>query len=281
MIVGTRIWLGLVTVFWVAMAILLWRSEFGSRGQPGSVVPAGMVWQKILTAPDSSNLEIRHHTNRIGYCRWRPEVGQEMATGMHMSDEEPVEGMVHRLAHYTLDFDGNVTLPGFPTRLRFSAALKLDTNRTWQKFEMELTLRPDVYALRADAGEETVQVRVDAGADKFSRTFRFADFQNPQRLLQEFGGPMFPAMVAALGVPLSTNRLQASSLGGRWEARNDSLLMGGNRVRAYRLQTKLVERYALTVYVSPVGEILRAELPGGIVLVNDAVAGLRSSESHD
>jgi hypothetical protein len=277
---GARIWLGLVTVFWLAMAALLWRSEFGSRGQPGSVVPPGMVWQKILTAPDASNLEIRHHTNRVGYCRWRPEMGQDLASA-GMLEEEPVEGMIPRLAHYTLDLDGNLTLPGFPTRLRFSALLLLDTNRAWQKFETELTMRPDVYSLKADAAEQSIQVRVDAGGDRINRRLHFADLQNPQKLLREFGGPMFPAMAAAMGVPLSTNQLQAESLGWRWEARNDTLLIGRNRVRAYRLRTRLVDRYTITLYVSPVGEILRAELPADIVLVNDAISGLRRPDTHD
>jgi hypothetical protein len=45
---------------------------------------------------------------------------------------------------------------------------------------------------------------VDAGGDKLNRKFRFAEFQKPQKLLQDFGGPLFPAMVAAFGVPLST-----------------------------------------------------------------------------
>jgi hypothetical protein len=278
---GTRIWLGLVTVFWVVMGVFLWRSEFGSRGQPGSVVPLEMVWQKILTAPDSSHLEIRHHTNRIGYCHWRPEVGQEIATGAIIPEEEPVEGMVHRLAHYTLDLEGNITLPGFPTRLRFSFGFKLSTNHAWQSFDTALTMRPDVYKLAANASEQTAHLTVDAGGDRIDRIFRFSEFQNPQKLLQEFGGPMFPALVTAMGVPLSTNQLNAAALGWRWEARNDSLLLGRNRVRAYRLQTKLVDRYQITIFVSPVGEILRAELPGNIVAVNDALAGLRQSNSHD
>jgi hypothetical protein len=189
--------------------------------------------------------------------------------------------MVHRLAHYTLDLEGNITLPGFPTRLRFSAGLKLGTNYAWQTFDAGITLRPDTYKLSANAAQQTVHLNVDAGADKFDRKLEFADFRNPQKLLQEFGGPMFPAIVTAMGVPLSTNQLNAASLGWQWEARNDSLLIGQNRVRAYRLQTTLVDRYKITVYVSPVGEILRAELPAGIVLVNDALTGLRQSESHD
>ena len=89
---------------------------------------------------------------------------------------------------------------------------------------------------------------------------------------------MLPTMAAALGVPLSTNKLSAAWLGGRWEARSDSMLVGKNRARVYRLQTKLLDRYKMTLFVSPVGEILRAELPGDIVLVHDTLAAMRNSE---
>jgi len=278
---GKRVWILMVTVFWLAMSALLWRSEFGARHQLGSSIPVEMVWQKMLTAPDHSTLEIRQQTNRIGYCRWRPDVGQEFASGAVMSDEDLVEGMVPRLASYTLDVDGNLSLPEFPTRIRFSLVLKLDTNQVWKTFHARLQMRPDLYELAANATEQTVQLNIDAGGDRLDRKFRFADFQNPQRLLQEFGGPMLPAMVAAMGVPLSTNSLSAASLGLRWEARNDSILIGRNRVRAYRLRTKIFDRYKFTLYVSPVGEILRMELPGEIVLVNDQLAGLRNDTEHD
>jgi hypothetical protein len=278
---STRIWLGVVALFWLAMSALLWRSEFGSQRQFGSSIPASVVWKKMLTAPDHSTLEIRHGTNRIGYCRWRPEVGQEFATGTRMSEEEPIEGMVHQLAYYSLEVEGNVALRELPTRLSFSAGLKLDTNYAWQTYETRVTIRPDVYELFANASEQTVQLHVDAGGDRFNRKFRFSDFQNPQKLLQEFGGPMLPAMLGAIGVPLSTNKMSAASLGLRWEARNDSILVGNNRVRVYRLQTRLLDRYRVTLFVSPVGEILRAELPADIVLVNDQLTGLRNTSEHD
>ncbi len=275
----SRIWLSLVSVFWLAMVTLLWRSEFGERRLPGSTIPPGMVWQKILTAPDTSHMEIRSGTNVIGLCHWRPEVGQERATGAQLIDEEdPLEGMVEQLAYYTLDFDGSMTPPGFPTRVRFSFHLRLDTNNVWQNFDVNVAMRPDVYELSADASAQTVRLRVDAGGDQLNRSFRFAEFQNPQRLLRELGGPMFPAIAAGFGIPLSTNALTLQSLGVRWEARNDSLVVGRNRVRAYRLQTKLFDRYRITFFISTVGELLRAELPGEIVLVNEALAGLRPSK---
>jgi hypothetical protein len=244
-------------------------------------VPPAVVWKKILTAPDFSMLEIRQGTNSVGRCRWRPELGQEMATGARMTEDEPLEGMVQKLAYYTLDFDGNLRLPNFPARLSFSSAVKLDTNYAWQTFNVRITVQPDVYQLTANAVEETVHLHVDAGSDKLDRKFRFADFQNPQKLLLEMGGPMLPAMAATMGLPLSTNKLSAASLGLRWEARNDSLLIGGNRVRTYRLEARPLDRFRITIYVSPVGEILRAELPGNIVMVNDQLSGLRNATDHD
>lgn len=279
---GTRIWIGLVTVSWVAMTVLLCRSEFGARRQLGGSIPAAMVWQKMLTAPDQSTLEIRYHTNRIGYCRWRPDVGQELATGaILLDDEDPMEGMVHQLSHYTLDVDGNFALPDFPTRIRFSMSLRLDTNQMWRTFDTRVVLRPDFYELSANAAAQTLQLRFEAGADRMDRRFRFADLQNPQKLLLEFGGPMLPMMVAAAGVPLGTNSVSPTALGLRWEARNDSIVIGKNRVRAYRLQAKIFDRYKITFYVSPVGEILRGELPGGVTLINDQLAGLGNTADHD
>jgi len=279
---GTRIWLGGAATFWVVMSVLLWRSEFGSRRQVASAVPVAVVWKKILTAPDHSTLEIRRGTNVIGSCMWKPDVGQEAATGARTFEEDEfIDGFVPRLDFYTLDLDGTMTLPDFPTRLRFSSHARLSTNLVWEHFEGSVTIRPDVYKLIANLTEETVRVQVDAGGDQFDRKFRFAEFQNPQRLLQELGGPMMPAMAGALGVPLSTNQLSAAGLGLQWTARNDSLLVGHNRVRAYRLQTKFLDRWKVTVFVSPVGEILRAEFPGDFVLVNQHLSGLRTAPTND
>ncbi len=276
-----RVWLGLVTVFWVAMSVLLWRSEFGSGPPPGSTVPPEMVWRKILTAPDYSQLVIRHGTNTIGSCRWRPDVGQELATGARMEEEDSVEGMFPDLSHYTLDLDGYVTLPEFPVRTRFTSLLKMSTNFSWQRFDGRILMRPDSYELSASAADQTVSLRVEAGGDQFNRVFRFAEIQNSQKFLLELGGPMLPLMAGTMGWPLSTNQLTAAALGLRWEARYDSLLIGGNRIRAYRLGTKLLGRYHFALYVSPVGEILRAELPGEIVMLNEALSGLSQGGNHD
>jgi hypothetical protein len=60
--------------------------------------------------------------------------------------------------------------------------------------------------------------------------------------MTQFGWPMFPTLLATMGLPLSTNGLNAGSLGLHWKARNDSLKIGRSHVRAYRLETKLLDR---------------------------------------
>ncbi|HKI68344.1 MAG TPA: hypothetical protein VKA67_02060, partial [Verrucomicrobiae bacterium] len=58
----------LLAFFWVTMNVLLWRVEFGPRGEIGIGIPAKVVWRKILTAPDSSSLNVLYHGNKIGIC---------------------------------------------------------------------------------------------------------------------------------------------------------------------------------------------------------------------
>src|SRR2546425_1119760 len=126
-----------VTIFFVSMNFLLWRSEFGGHGQLGGSVPVQTVLEKILTAPDNSRLEIRHHGVKIGNCRWSASVGDDRATGKRMSEEPVEEGMVEAIARYTLELDGNTSLDNL-LRLRFNFILVLSTNRSWQEFGLKV-----------------------------------------------------------------------------------------------------------------------------------------------
>jgi hypothetical protein len=64
-----------------------------------------------------------------------------------------------------------------------------------------------------------------------------------------------------------------SALGLHWEARHESIKLGHSSVRVYRLQARLLDRFAIVVFTSTAGEILRVELPDGIVLTNDQLGG--------
>jgi hypothetical protein len=270
-----RVVFGLIALFWVTMNFLLWRAEWGSRGSGGSTVPVDVVWRKILNSPDSSSLSIWQANRRIGFCHLVTSVGEEFAK----LDEAPPEGMVQTVNNYVIKFDGNLTFSENNLRLRFDLTLRLSTNRTWQEFELRLTSRPVVWEFRASAAEQILQLHAEDGETSMDRTFRIADLQNPQKLLGEFGGGLALPFLGMLGLPGSHSNT-ALKTGLRWEGTMDTVRMGHEPVKVYRLRTRLLDRYEVSIWVSRAGEILRAQLPQDIVLMHDQLGGM-SGGAHD
>ena len=267
-----RLYLLLVTAFFITMNVLLWRSEFGSRGHIGAPVPADLVWEKVLTSPDNSWLEIRHHGVKTGRAQWAASIGELVATGKVISDELPPEGMVKTLTGYSISFDGTVSLDDL-SRLRFDLNLKLDTNQNWRTLGLKFTIKPFSWEIQSSAAEQTLRFLAD-GEEKIDRTFTFADLRNPDKLVRELGGAALPGALAALGLPLPQAGSSSASLALKWEAHNDRLDIRNNLIRVYRLEARLFERLKATLFVSPVGEILRLELPDEIVMINEALISL-------
>lgn len=267
-----RVYLLLVTAFFITMNVLLWRSEFGSRGHLGAPVPADFVWEKVLTSPDHSSLEIRHHGVKIGRAQWAASIGEDVAAGKVISDELPPEGMVQAPTGYSISFDGNVSLDDL-SRLRFDLNLKLDTNQNWRTMGLKFTIKPFSWEIQSEAAKQTLRFLAH-GDENIDRTFTFADLRNPDKLVRELGGPVLPGTLAALGLPLPQAGPSSASLALKWEAHDDRLEVRNNLIRVYRLEARLFERLKATLFVSPVGEILRLELPDEIVMINEALINL-------
>ena len=263
-----------VTAFFVTMNVLLWRAEFGARSRYGSPVPAETVWEKILTCPDNSWLEIRRKGTKIGRAIWSANIGEALSPSKVLNDELPPEGMIQHLASYTLDFDGQLSLDEL-SRPRFHCNLKLGTNQNWQELSLRITLKPFAWSLLASEALQSVTFSAEDDEGRTERVISFTDLQNPEKLLRDLGGATLPATLAAFGVRLpQPGRTNSLDVGLKWEARNDWLKVGRNPVRVYRLEARLFDLYRATLFVSPVGEILRVELPDEIVLVNDALVTL-------
>jgi hypothetical protein len=90
--------------------------------------------------------------------------------------------------------------------------------------------------------------------------------------LRDLGGPITAGLLNGFG--MFEMQLQGTALkaGLKWEGREDSMRIGHSPVRTYRLHTRVLDRYQITIFVSRVGEILRVELPDEIVLVNDQLS---------
>jgi hypothetical protein len=267
-----------IALFWLVMNFLLWRSEFGGHTAIGGAMPVEAVWQKILTAPDNSSMEILHHKQKIGFCRLSPNVGQERSTGKISSEEYEPEGRVKKLAGYSLDLDGNVFVAAMDNRYRFDVALRFTTNQAWREISLRVNQRPDLWEIHANAAEQSLRIHTDVAGREWERVFTFVDLRNPDKLVRELGGPFGWALLGTLGstigAPLQQTNLAPVSLGLKWEARNDWLKVGSSKVRVYRLRARLMDRFQIVVYVSRTGEILRIELPDDLVLANDALLGL-------
>ena len=108
----------LVAAFWVAMNVLLWRAEYGSHNG-GIPVPLDLVCRKILTAPDTSSLNVYQDGQKMGFCEFSTSVEQEMAE--LDEDNPPPEGLVAR-AGYQVRLNGNVAFGEFTNRVKFDGA---------------------------------------------------------------------------------------------------------------------------------------------------------------
>lgn len=270
-----RVWFPLVALFWVAMNVLLWRAEMMSRPAGGSPVSPDLVWERMLTAPDDSSLEIRQHDRKLGWLRWVPRVEEDLgaaAPGPGPAAGDGPEGRVQRITGYTVALDGNLASPDPPQRYRFSGQLEFDAAKNWQSLHLRVTLRPQVWELQADARRQTVFFKVGEEAHAAEFRFTFAELAQPEALLSALGLPVPPGTLQHLLPPALAGGPRKLALGLTWDARSNWLQIGSARARAYTVSARLLDKYEVRLVLSRVGEILQVELPNHLTLVSDALA---------
>jgi hypothetical protein len=258
----------IIVAFFATMNVLLWRVEFGAADRFGSPVPVEVVLRRILTAPDDSALEIRRDGERIGYCHWIAGAAEELELETPAELEGMPEGMVQRPTSYAVHLEGGILTGPVEQRLRFNLELKLSSARAWREMTLRLGNEPRILEVKASAVDRTVQLGFGTDGSGGTRRFTFEELQDPRQLAQEIGGPL-----GALWLPILSQLPGESGLSPElnWEARSDWMLVGGTRVQVFRLQAQLADRHELKVLVNQVGEIMRVDLPGGLVLVNEVL----------
>ena len=253
-----------ITAFWIAMNLLLWRSEYGSHGT-GVPVPVDLVWRKILTAPDVSSLTVFQDGHKNGFCQFSTSVEQAMAA--LDEDKLPPEGIVAR-AGYKIQFDGNVSLGEFTNRLNFAGRLQFSSGRAWRELNLKLSSRVATVEIHSVAADQTVHLKITSDGAVIEHDFTFADLQNPNALLREFGGSFQDGPLGGLAWPAIPQTPVALAGNLHWEAHHERLMLGREPVSAYRLETRVLDQ-PVVIDVSTLGEILRVELPGGITATID------------
>src|SRR2546427_12650323 len=85
----SRFFFLIIAAFFVLMNVLLWRAEIANRNKPGPPVPVANVWHRIITAPNSSTLEVQHKGEKIGLLHWVPGVAEAASKGNHVAAQPP------------------------------------------------------------------------------------------------------------------------------------------------------------------------------------------------
>lgn len=255
------------------MNILLWRVEFGGRTH-GTSVPVEMVWEKVLNAPDVSQLGIAHHGRQVGHAQWAANIGPDLSAKKVTGDDGQPEGMVEGPSVYKIDFRGSIALNDVPGRLNFDFDIKASTNQDWQQFNLLLRLHSSTWEIHSSAAERIVRLNLQDEGEKSEYVFKFDDLQDTQKLARVLDLPVPLEIFGAMGWSPKAQSPAALASGLKWVGREDLFTIGHTPVRAYRLEAKLFDRYGIAVIVSQVGQIMRVELPDNWVLINDNLTTL-------
>ncbi len=263
-----RISFAAIVVFWLTMNFLLWRSQWGGPSKIGNETPLKLVWQKILTAPDNSSLEIFDHDKKIGFCHWTVTSSEALAANQSLQEDYAPGATVPVAAAYALDLDGNVAVAS--NRVRFDARLTLATNQAWRNFRLRANVKPMAWDVEASA--EAQRVTLEDGAVRRAVGAEL----HVRRVEQPAGGDGGAGRADGAGVPGraglggGNQRLGGIDGGGcAGRAHEDHMQFGHSRVRVYRLETQWLGQ-RVYLFVSMVGEILWVEFPNGLTLRNEA-----------
>lgn len=273
-----RVWLGVVAVFWVTMNVLLWRAEYGDTATLGSSLPVSVVWKKMLETPDASGLEIRQRGEKIGFCRW--SVIQENPldddpTLQEGAGQDELDGMIETILGFQIQLEGNLSTgsdAGRYLRFGFSTHLEADAE-TWTESDLRIGKKGNWLQLAAENGSEDLKVQHTYEGTHSELSFSFNDLKNPGALLQGLGLPM-PWIGLPMMAGLPNLNMSDLSLGIKWDAGTEFVTVAHTRVRVYFLRARLFGDQNVSLMISRAGEILRAEFPNDIELVNDSFTGI-------
>jgi hypothetical protein len=265
----SKIFFAAIVVFWLAMNFLLWRSQAGAHSKIGSAIPAEIVWDKILTAPDNSSLDIYDHDKKIGFVQWVAKVGSaSQALNQSLAEDYAPDGLMPQPSGYELNLEGNTSVFS-SNRVRLEMHLRLSTNETWQDFRLTAKMRPMIWDIHAIAAARKIMLKVNDDGGIWQKTLKFSDFEHPESLLEEFGASDALGFAGAATLPLEKEAITQAAAGLTWEAHEDWMKFGHSKVRVYRLETTFFGQH-LYIFTSRVGEILWVEAPNKLTLRNEA-----------
>lgn len=266
-----KIYFLVALVFFLAMNILLWRSQYGQE-ELALPLPVETVTRRLFSAADDSNLNILHRGAKIGYCRWSPQTLSVIPNRSGSRSAVP-DGMISGITGYSMSLDGTVLLKEID-HLRFNVAVELDTNFVWRSFRLRLSLSDWRLEAASIAEENTLQINLNHGDASQRKVYSMDELRDPASLFRRLGGGFLSQLWPITEMADTDTLSREIALGLDWVAYADREKLGDTTFPVYRLQTELLGDYRLRLFVLPSGELLRIALPDEFVLINEKLTGM-------
>jgi len=265
-----RILFVLITCFWVFMGWRLWQVEYGHIAL-GEAVDIHVVWDKMLNAQDEADMSVvvanGPSKRLLGWFRWAPSV-----TIDDTIQGPDVEGMVSKVQDYSIDIERGQLYAADPKdNLNFTMHLSFGPlpEREWTELQFNLRRGPLNVTFDARSTNEFLNVSLGRESDR-SIDIPYKDLRNPQKITQAglelAGTPTALAKVMSFSVNAVIPREQrGKELDFKFpmprQAHYDLLPDVPKRVKVYRIDLPILDNEPVKIYVSPLGELLRVELP--------------------
>ena len=268
-----RLFLAILACFWAYMGFRLWQVEYSGQSL-GAAVSFEVVWDKILNAQDEAPLSIVNERTgeALGWMMWSPTVTRDD------TDKRPeVEGMVQTALGYSLDIDrGRIFGTEYAVDFTFSFHVGFgpDPDRGWTDVRLSVKQQNETvdYTVRLNAQSTNTffTLDVESGDAINHAEIAYADLRKPEKLVRagmELAG-VSPLITA--GATLAVRNLMGKTQLAKsvrfkfpWpkQAHYDFLPGVRTRIKVYRVDVPIVEGMLLKIYVNPLGEILRVEVP--------------------
>ncbi len=238
------------------MNVLLWRVEFGSRGDIS--IPLQLVWKKILTAPDASSLSVYQNGDRMGYCEFSTSVGQQMAA---LDEDKPPPDNLAARAGYQIHVAGNVALGDFTNRLKFDGRFQFTALRQWQELNIKISTHTSAIEIHSLATNQTAHIKITNDGSVIERDLTFDELSSPSAVVRAFTGNFSDSFLGVVDLPQLAPGESSQKI--EWEVRRTKVKMGTEYAPVYRLETTILG-YNVIIDISTLGEILCVQLPNNI-----------------
>jgi hypothetical protein len=278
-----RLILVMLGCFWLFMTWQLWRVEYAGQ-KLGAAVEISTVWDKVLRAPDDSQLQIVHAPSGqlMGSLDWQPKVLTE--------NTSRVEGQITRIDGYELEMDNGVFLLGTDQgQVKFGINLVMNAASAWQTVRINFRMLDDQNItdlhLGALATASNQVLNLDLELHNYSNRIQMPleDIRDPRKFSKALLELRGTGKLTTITTMFAINKLlDEANLGTQLDfnfelprkAHLDRLPGVRSDIKVYRVDFEPFQGWPASMYINPTGEILLVRLPQGYELRNTHYYGI-------